>query len=657
MKKLPKILILLSSVFLTIGCSFDMTGRGNNSSKSTPSSSVEPASSSAEPEPSSSSQEPSSSSVAPSSSVEPSSSSVAPSSSVEPSSSSISVEPSSTSQPPISSSDPISSSEPSSSSQPSSSSSSIDTSNKDQIDDAFMNREYADINAYKSSQGLLTESEVIYSDVPGKEVEISSDNQKKVTANGFDLDSNVGKGYYTTYEKKSLSMKTSDIVSWGVDEAFFFPGNLVGIFNIDGDQRYESLPGVVPGQETLSISTYTATGTRDEGSISKVVETPTLSSTRQAISELVKANLVEGAKLPFQFASTTTQINSTNQIKMALCLSQNSTTNSQLASYVNGVGSNISADARTYYSNIASENRNKTEEQKHTMSAFLIELSQVYYTIDMDMPSLPSDLIAPSVSASTVERALNRGAIPAYVSSVCYGRKALIAITSNISSESFTKDIIKQSSTEFSNLTEAEALTLLRAFGAKGSVQLSFDGDSYSISQDSSGNSEYYMNASCFIYGGSYAEGQAAAQSSTPEGVLNSFTSSTSATDLIGKPLSYTLRFLDGSNAIANVGSFSEYVQKKLTPIEVENIYVDTSKYKTATLGKSLVLEADKSPTSAVLYPTIFKLKGVEGTNDTVQDIVLDDGLHHHTRIPGLADLNYINGEYVLSLEDITSEK
>lgn len=74
-------------------------------------------------------------------------------------------------------------------------------------------------------------------------------------------------------------------------------------------------------------------------------------------------------------------------------------------------------------------------------SSILVKFNQVYYTVDMDFPSSPSDLFDKSVTAEDLKHGLTSGKMPCYVSSVKYGRVAYVAIETNEDSKTLQNDL------------------------------------------------------------------------------------------------------------------------------------------------------------------------------------------------------------------------
>lgn len=66
---------------------------------------------------------------------------------------------------------------------------------------------------------------------------------------------------------------------------------------------------------------------------------------------------------------------------------------------------------------------------------FLFDFTQTYYTIDVDAPARPADLLAPEVTLQDVQLAAPFGNPPMYVQSISFGRRVLFALETDSSLE------------------------------------------------------------------------------------------------------------------------------------------------------------------------------------------------------------------------------
>lgn len=164
-------------------------------------------------------------------------------------------------------------------------------------------------------------------------------------------------------------------------------------------------------------------------------------------------------------------------------------------------------------------------------SSILVKFNQVYYTVDMDFPSSPSDLFDKSVTSDVLKHSLSSGKMPCYVSSVKYGRVAYVAIETNEDSKTLQNDL--QAS--------------ISAWGAKVEASTSFE-KKYS-------NKDTKIQGT--IFGGN--AGSAANAISGIEGIKNFILNGGNfGKENPASPIAYTLRKLS-DNKIFSVNSNTEY--------------------------------------------------------------------------------------------------
>ena len=143
-------------------------------------------------------------------------------------------------------------------------------------------------------------------------------------------------------------------------------------------------------------------------------------------------------------------------------------------------------------------------------------------------------LFADTVDKDEINSKLKSGQIPNYVSSVSYGRIAIITIQSNYS----RKDIENQI-----------RLGSVKLLGA------GFENDVSLLSYDK----QTQMNV--FVYGGSTENVYSSMITPSSPLVIANLFSNYDAKNSIGLPISYRLRNLDGT--LASIQSVDEYVIKK----------------------------------------------------------------------------------------------
>ena len=147
------------------------------------------------------------------------------------------------------------------------------------------------------------------------------------------------------------------------------------------------------------------------GSGTAVVDEPSLSSVREAIKSMVSdAPIVGSTSAATSFEIK--QVHSESEVDVA-------------------VGASVKFAGVKISNNFDFSSSAKS-------SHFLIKYVQTYYTVDMDLPASAADMFASSVTKKQLEVALGESKkVPAYVSSVKYGRIAYFAVESDDDSSSF----------------------------------------------------------------------------------------------------------------------------------------------------------------------------------------------------------------------------
>lgn len=145
-----------------------------------------------------------------------------------------------------------------------------------------------------------------------------------------------------------------------------------------------------------------------DGTVSATVAKPSLSAFRDAMHEILDANVV-GSTAAHVWADIE-EVHSSEQLDLAVGVS---------AGWGLGLGE-VSTSLEF--------------ERSEVRSRYVVEFVQSYYTVDVDPPETPSGLFAPEVELEDVEREFGDEA-PAYVASVSYGRMVLFTITSELSAE------------------------------------------------------------------------------------------------------------------------------------------------------------------------------------------------------------------------------
>lgn len=306
------------------------------------------------------------------------------------------------------------------------------------------------------------------------------------TATDQDVEYNYTIDYYTAaagYDEQIVLNPQTDVI---------YPGALIkGESILDGS--YVPIP---VGRKPITIST----SLQGAESVSVNVEDPRLSTVREAVNGLMNQEYdVPPANLGF----TVENIYSREQMDLALNISYSSGINSVSSSFD--------------FSN--------TEIKSRVVAKFI----QNYYTLDLDLPSRPSDLIDGDPNSS------NLGSLmPMYVSTVTFGRMALFTVESEYS--------------------ESEVHAYLEASYA------GVDGDASADFEKLSSKSTMKV----YVLGGSGED--ASATINGFEDFKNYVTSGGNFSKTSpGAPVSYKLRYIH-DNTIARVVSMASYPVRTAVP-------------------------------------------------------------------------------------------
>ena len=208
-------------------------------------------------------------------------------------------------------------------------------------------------------------------------------------------------GDYTCSEINFFETKQYDkVIAFAANSHTLFPGAIVGGNTIETGLF---VPKVLP-RAPINISA-SLEGVLD-GHLSATLEEPTMSAYREAMANILDGNLI--GNTPAAITFDVEEVYSEEQFGLAVGLD------------VEWMSGEISA----------SFDWNETE----TKSRFGINFMQTYYTVDMDVPSTPSDYFDDDVTLEDAQQ-IFRTDPPAYVASVSYGRMVYFTVNSQFSSE------------------------------------------------------------------------------------------------------------------------------------------------------------------------------------------------------------------------------
>ena len=335
---------------------------------------------------------------------------------------------------------------------------------------------------------------------------------KEVPEDVRDLTLEKQEDYDVTYEKVTATSSYDNICTMGVNNDILYPGALV-------DMTEDSYRPITIERSPVTISANLETVQGIDEPIFTTVD-PSLSSVRTGIQQIVSKNIDDSTDLPANLSYEIREINNETEFLMNL-----------------GFGLQISKFSLS--ENFSNKNINK-------QTNLAIVLRQIYYTVDMDLPQEKNarDLFADTLSTREINNALE-GTIPAYVSSVAYGRIAVITIQSNYSRE----EIANALSVGWGKMSEDP--------GSSSNKKLSgeFDSTLQKIATDTE------TDINCIVYGGATTKNInfSIDSSDTLQSVFSEFNGSGEG----ALPISYTLRHLNGE--LAKIQSNNEYVIKHVT--------------------------------------------------------------------------------------------
>lgn len=212
--------------------------------------------------------------------------------------------------------------------------------------------------------------------------------EQEAALTSTEVDTTVEYIYHYDYYEAAAGFDEQIVLNPATD--VIYPGALVkGESILDG--TYTLIPAV---RKPITISTSLTGGS----SVSVVVDEPKLSSVREAINGLMGQ---EYDVPPANMGFTVEQAYSEQQIKLSL-----------RASYKSGI---LDVDGGFDFSN------------KQIKTRLVAKFIQSYYTLDMDLPAVPSDLFE-----NDVDQALFGLYMPMYVSTVTFGRMALFTVESEL---------------------------------------------------------------------------------------------------------------------------------------------------------------------------------------------------------------------------------
>lgn len=190
-----------------------------------------------------------------------------------------------------------------------------------------------------------------------------------------------------------------EIVAFSANSDSLWPGSI-----LRGDSLYDGLfTQTVFDRKplTFSVSLENLAGAK-----SAEMRAPALSEFRENLGQILSAEIT-GATAA-NIAAEIEEVHSSNQLSVA-------------------VGAGVS------WPGLAEVNASFNFDNQDVRSRYVVKFVQSYYTVDIDQPGNPSDMIADEVPLSEVEAKFGDKNPPVYVSSISYGRMVMFTFESEFS--------------------------------------------------------------------------------------------------------------------------------------------------------------------------------------------------------------------------------
>ncbi|MGE5182157.1 MAG: thiol-activated cytolysin family protein [Acidobacteriota bacterium] len=208
--------------------------------------------------------------------------------------------------------------------------------------------------------------------------------------------------YSCTTENLQETRQFDRIIAYAANSDSLWPGAVVSADSVVSGLFTQIVLPRAP--QTISVSLENL-----DGSKQAAIPSPTLASYRDALAGILDSQIT-GATAANLY-SEIEQVHSQDQLNLALGVN---------ASW--GLG-------------IASLKSSFDFSNTQIRSRYIVRYMQTYYTVDLDAPSTPGQLFAPSVTLGDVKGKMDETRPPVYVSSVTYGRMVLFTFESQYSDE------------------------------------------------------------------------------------------------------------------------------------------------------------------------------------------------------------------------------
>lgn len=206
--------------------------------------------------------------------------------------------------------------------------------------------------------------------------------------------------YRCTTQNYRETRQHDKIVAFAANSESLWPGAIVGAKSVHSGLFTQLVFDRSPLNYSVSLVNL-------QGSKTATMETPELSEFRDSLGEVLEVE-ARGAT-PANIYSEIEEIHSQRQFELAVGVSASQ------------YGSSLSASYNFSDTNIRSR--------------YLVKYVQAYYTVDVDQPRYPSDLLGRNVTLDQVQEKITPGNPPVYVSSITYGRQVMFTFESKYSAQ------------------------------------------------------------------------------------------------------------------------------------------------------------------------------------------------------------------------------
>ncbi len=206
--------------------------------------------------------------------------------------------------------------------------------------------------------------------------------------------------YSCTRQNLKETRQYDKIVAYAANSDSMYPGALVSADSVLTGLFTQMVFDRAPATISVSLENL-------DGKKSAVVPAPSLSAYREALTGVLQQEIT--GSTPANLSSEIEEVHSKEQLDMALGVQ---------ASW--GLG-------------VASLKASFDFSKQEARSRYIVKYTQAYYTVDLDAPSSPSALLAPTVTLDEVQSKMDETRPPVYVSSVTYGRMVLFTFESEYS--------------------------------------------------------------------------------------------------------------------------------------------------------------------------------------------------------------------------------